>query len=224
MKYAAIFSILGVSLILLGCKLEIIGWLFFWSGISFSIVGCGYGGLGAKVFGKKSNGSISKLSLSLLLPYLLLTWIVWHIQRWISQSSACHQIIPGIWLGRRPFLPELPDNIDLIIDLTSEFVEPYNVIARKTYICIPTLDNSVPPDSSFQKLIEIILSWQGNIYIHCALGYGRSATVVAGILLAKGLVDNLDEAEKFIEAKRPGIKLSQEQKSLLKRVFNLASY
>lgn len=224
MKYAAIFSILGVFLILLGCKLGSIGWLLLWSGINFLTIGCGYGGLGATVFGKQSNGSISRLSLSLLLPYLLLTWIVWHIQRWISQSSACHQIIPGIWLGRRPFLHELPDNIDLIIDLTAEFIEPYDVIANQTYICIPTLDTSVPPDSSFQKLIEIILSWQGNIYIHCALGYGRSATVVAAIILAKGLVDNLDEAEKLIEAKRPGIKLSQEQKSLLQRVFNLESY
>ena len=221
MKYTSIFSIMGVCFIILGWKLGLLGWLFFWSGISFLTIGCAYGGVGAKVFGKKSNGSMSRLSVCLLLPYLLLTWILWHIQRWISQEYCCHEIVTGIWLERRPFLNELPDNISLIIDLTAEFFEPSHIIADKTYICIPTLDTSVPPDSVFQALIDTILSWQGNIYIHCALAYGRSATVVAGILLAKGLVDNINQAEKLLKAKRPGIKFSQEQKNMLKRVFNL---
>lgn len=217
MKYALIFLIFGILFIIFGCNLIIFRWLFFWTGVSFIIVGAAYGGIGAKVFGKKSNGNISKLSLFLLMPYLLLTWIVWHIQRLISKENCCNEIAPGIWLGRRAFVNELPNNISLIIDLTAEFPEPPNVISGKTYICIPTLDTSVPPESVFQKLIHTICSWEGNVYIHCALGHGRSATVAAGVLLCKGLVDNLNQAEKILVTARPKIKFSPAQKNMLKK-------
>ena len=217
MKYALIFFIVGILFIIFGCNLIIFRWVFLWSGVSFLIVGAAYGGLGAKVFGKKSNGTLSKWCLFLLLPYLLLTWIIWHIHRALCQEDCCNEIAPGIWLGRRAFVNELPKNISLIIDLTAEFPEPPNVISGKTYICIPTLDTSVPHELVFQKLIHTICSWQGNVYIHCALGHGRSATVVAGVLLAKGLVDNLNQAEKLLLKARPKIKFSPAQKNMLKK-------
>lgn len=217
MKYAFIFVLFGILFIIFGCNLIIFRWLFFWSGVSFIIVGVAYGGLGAKVFGKKSNGTISKWSLFLLLPYFLLTWMIWHIQRLISKEDCCNEIAPGIWLGRRAFDNELPNNISLIIDLTAEFPEPPNAISGKTYICIPTLDTSVPPEWVFQQLIHTICCWQGNVYIHCALGHGRSATVAAGVLLAKGLVDNFNQAEKLLLTARPQIKFSPYQKNMLKK-------
>ena len=217
MKYALIFFIFGISSIIFGYNLIIFRLLFFWAGVSFIILGAAYGCLGAKVFGKKSNGTLNKWCLFLLLPYLLLTWIIWHIQRLISQEDCCNEIAPGIWLGRRAFVDELPDRISLIIDLTAEFPEPPNVISGKTYICIPTLDTSVPEQHVFEKLIHTICSWQGNVYIHCALGHGRSATVAAGVLLAKGLVENFNQAEKVLLTARPKIKFSPAQKNMLKK-------
>ncbi|MFB2978443.1 dual specificity protein phosphatase family protein [Microseira sp. BLCC-F43] len=217
MKYALTFLIFGILSIIFGWNLVIFRWLFLWTGVSFIIVGSAYGGIGSKVFGKKSNGTLNKWCLFLLLPYLLLTRIIWHIQRSISKEDCCNEIAPGIWLGRRAFVNELPNNISLIIDLTAEFSEPPNVISGKTYICLPTLDTSVPPDRVFQKLIHTICSWNGNVYIHCALGYGRSATVAAGVLLAKGLVDNLNQAEKLLLTARPQIKFSPAQKNMLKK-------
>ena len=203
-----IFSFSKLSLILLN-------FILFWCGISFLTLGIAYISLGAKVFGKNKNGKISKLSFSLLLPYLLLTWTVWHIQRLISKEDCCNQIVPGIWLGRRPYINELPNNISLIVDLTAEFSEPTNLISGKTYICIPTLDTLVPNKHVFHELIIKIANWKGNVYIHCALGYGRSATVVAGVLIAKGLVNNFEEAEKLLKTARPKIKFSQAQRKLL---------
>ncbi|HBB34929.1 MAG TPA: hypothetical protein DDZ80_06825 [Cyanobacteria bacterium UBA8803] len=218
LKYTFIFWTLGSLLIILSIKYYILSWLFLWSSISFILVGIAYAGLGAKIFGKKANGKISKLSLVILLPYLLLTWITWHLQRWLSTEDCCNEITPGIWLGRRAFLKELPENIDLIVDLTAEFSEPSHVIIGKTYICIPTLDTSAPQETVFKELIQKILVWDGNVYIHCALGHGRSATVAAGVLLAKGIVNDFHQAEKVLLTIRPRIKFSQVQKKLLKKM------
>ncbi|MEM7715492.1 MAG: dual specificity protein phosphatase family protein [Cyanobacteria bacterium P01_A01_bin.68] len=218
MKYGFIFSVLGILLIIFSFyKLSLIlfNFILFWYGISFLTLGIAYISLGAKVFGKSKNGKLSKLSFSLLLPYLLLTWAVWHIQRLISQEDCCNKIVPGIWLGRRPYINELPNNINLIIDLTAEFSEPSNIISGKTYICIPTLDTLVPNKNVFHELVIKITNWKGNVYIHCALGHGRSATVVAGVLIAKGLVNNFEEAEKLLKIARPNIKFSQAQRKLL---------
>lgn len=176
MKYAILFFCLGICLIQLGFMFGITGWLLLWFGASFIAVGAAYGWLGAKVFGKKLDGTLTRWALSLLLPYLLLTWMLWHIQRLISQEDCWNEITPGIWLGRRVFAKQLPPNINLIVDLTAEFLEPREVISGRAYICVPTLDASVPDDWVFQSLIKRLAAWQGNVYIHCALGNGRSAT------------------------------------------------
>ncbi|MBD1836928.1 dual specificity protein phosphatase family protein [Coleofasciculus sp. FACHB-64] len=218
MKYSFIFFLSGIYLIMLGLRLGNARWLILWTGVSFIAVGAAYGWLGAKVFGKRSDGTMGWLNICLLMPYLLLTWITWHLQRLIEKEECCNEIAPGIWLGRRVFLNEFPDNISLIVDLTAEFPEPKNVISGRAYICVPTLDASVPDYQVFQKLIDKICAWQGNIYIHCALGHGRSATVVAATLVAKGLVNNANQAEALIKNKRSGIEFSKAQRDLLKRL------
>ncbi|MGK7877194.1 MAG: hypothetical protein AB4426_29030 [Xenococcaceae cyanobacterium] len=215
-----LFLILGICLILLGFKFGLTGLLLIWFGVSFVLVGAAYRWLGSKVFGKQSDGTIAIWALLLLLPYLSLYWTVWQLRRLIIQEECCNEIAPGIWLGRRAFADELPDQISLIVDLTAELIEPSNVISGKTYICVPTLDASVPSDERFIELIQTISSWEGNIYIHCALGHGRAATVAAGTLFAKGLVDNVNQAEKVLKNIRPGVKLSPVQRQLLNRFNN----
>lgn len=219
MKYAFIFLSFGTYLIAISFKVGIAEWLLFWSGVSFIVVGAAYGWLGAGVFGKRADGRMAWWAISLLMPYLVLTWTIWYLQIIIVKEESCNAIAPNIWLGRRPFLKDLPDNISLIVDLTAEFPESQKVIAGRNYICVPTLDASVPDDKTFRELIDKISAWQGNIYIHCALGHGRSATVVAATLVAKGLADNVDRAEEIIKKKRPGIEFSKAQRRLLNRVF-----
>ncbi len=219
MKYNFIFSLSGLYLIRFGFDFGNARWLILWTGVSFIAVGAAYGCLGAKVFGKRSDGTMGWVNICLLMPYLLLTWITWHLQRLIRKEDCYNEIAPGIWLGRRVFLNELPDdNISLIVDLTAEFPEPKNVISGRAYICVPTLDASVPDYQVFHKLINKICAWQGNIYIHCALGHGRSATVVAATLVAKGLVNNTNQAEALVKNKRPKIEFSKAQRDLLKRI------
>ena len=221
MQYAIIFFSLGTFLILLSLKFGVIGWLLCWFGANLVAVGAAYGWLGARVFGKQADGTIASWALCLLLPYLLLTWMLWHIQRLISKEKCCNEIAPGIWLGRRAFAHELPDDISLIVDVTAEFAEPLKVILGRTYICLPTLDVSAPDEKVLQLLVKQLAAWQGNMYIHCALGHGRSATVAAAMLVEKGLVGNINQVEEFIKKARPGVKFSHAQRQLLKRLENL---
>lgn len=218
MKYGFLFFTLGIVLSLSIRTFPDLQWLLIWLIFNFLWVGSAYLGLGAQILGKRSHGQIAIASLIFLMPYFLFTWIVWRMQTLLSREDTCTEIIPGIWLGRRiSSVKKLPNNIDLVVDLTAEFSEPRDIRSGKNYICVPILDGFIPRDLIFNTLIHNLSSQTGNIYIHCALGHGRSAMVMAALLQAKGQVKTVEEAEKFISKLRPHIRLNHPQKQLLKR-------
>lgn len=220
MKYSILFAIAGTYFLITGYNLPSI-WsnLLIWVAISFYLVSLAYGGLGVKVFGKQADGKISLWAIALLLPYLSLIWLIWQIKRLLIKP-AYHQITPNIWLGRRVNINELPEQIDLIIDLTCEFQEPSNLITDKVYICHPTLDADAPETTILQDLVKTIGDRpDSNIYVHCALGHGRSATVVAAYLLITQQVETLEEAIAFLQNIRPRVNLNSRQKAKLASVL-----
>jgi hypothetical protein len=87
MKYGILFLtvgiVLGVEAILLGGAY----WLLVWPGVSFGLVGAAYLGLGARVFGKRLNGTMAWYSVVAMLPYLLLTCTTWHVVRRLSKEN-----------------------------------------------------------------------------------------------------------------------------------------
>ena len=67
----------------------------------------------------------------------------------------------------------------------------------------PHPDNSVHMKAAIQKVSEL-LSAEGNmVLVHCVSGISRSATVVIGYLMLKGL--SLDEAMNMVKKARPVI-------------------
>ncbi|MEM9538589.1 MAG: dual specificity protein phosphatase family protein [Cyanobacteria bacterium P01_E01_bin.42] len=219
MKYGFLFFTLSIVLSLGIGQFPDLQWLLIWLSLDFLWVGGAYLRLGAQMLGKRSRGQIAIAPLIFLMPYFLLTWLVWRMQTVLSREDACTEIIPGVWLGRRLSATELPNHINVIVDLTAEFSEPEEIRAGRDYICVPILDGFIPRDRIFDKLIHNLSSQTGNIYIHCALGHGRSAMVMAALLQAKGQVTTVEEAEDFISKLRPHIRLNYPQKQLLKRFF-----
>jgi protein-tyrosine phosphatase len=63
--------------------------------------------------------------------------------------------------------------------------------------------------------IDEIESSQQVTYVHCWAGKGRSATLVAGVLIARGLATNADDAERYMQARRPIVKLSRSQRQVV---------
>jgi protein-tyrosine phosphatase len=221
MKYAFVFALLGVYLIVMACILEGLGFLLLWPGISFLILAAAYAGLGPRVYGKRQDGRMAWWAVLPLLPYLLLTWVSWHIQRLLSREPCCNEVAPGLWIGRRVFAKELPADVSLIVDLTGEFPEPRGVRAGRSYICLPILDALVPGERPLRELVERIAIWPGAIYIHCALGHGRSAMVAAAVILKRELAADAKQAEALVRKARPAVRLNPSQRRLLERMRTL---
>lgn len=141
---------------------------------------------------------------------------MWRLQIQVSDEPPFHKIENlDIWVGRRLLPKEMPEEIDMIIDLTSEFPK---IDSTKSYINIPLLDGINPPRSivkSVKQVAEKIKKEKLKIYIHCAQGHGRTATFTSLLLVELGLAENpLGGYEKVREA-RPKAKVSSSQKRFL---------
>jgi protein-tyrosine phosphatase len=218
MKYAFAFALIGVVLLLLAVEGGGLCWLLLWPALDGLLLSAAYAGLGPRVCGKRADGRLAWWAVVLLLPYLGLTWLVWHLSRFVSRERPCHEVAPTLWVGRRPFAHELPPGVSLVVDLTAEFVAHPEALRGRTYLCLPTLDMSAPDEKAFQHLVSRVAGWQGIVYVHCAAGHGRSATVAAAVLIVRGLANSVEEAEELMRKVRPGIRLAPAQRSLLRRI------
>ena len=221
MKYFLLLFIIGLSLSYLALQSScwIIEGILLWTAFSFLLVSAAYVWIGPKLFGKGPDGQLDKLRVVLLFPYLFLNWILWNIQRLITREHCCSQIRPGLWLGRRAFLNEIPEDVTMIVDLACEFAAPRNVNKKGGYLSCPMLDGSTIDKQEFLVLIKRITSWDGSVFIHCAQGHGRSATVVAAALIAKGFANDLDDALSIIKRSRPRVHLNRNQRKMIESIL-----
>jgi protein-tyrosine phosphatase len=215
--YGVIFAIVGVALLALAALRGGLWWLAAWPSASFLTIAIGYFGAGPVVFGKRSTGGMAPGRVALLLPYLLLLWTIWYLVRFLRREPCSHRFAPGRWLGRRPLQHEVPEGVDLIVDLTSEFPESSAVIAGRTYWCLPILDASVPSEPQLDDLVRRIAAWPGEALIHCASGAGRSALVAAALLLLENRVGGAAKAEESLRQIRHAVRLQPAQRALLRR-------
>jgi protein-tyrosine phosphatase len=217
MRYAAVFLLIGFAQLALAWSYGGWGWLFAWSGISFAAVVGAYAGVGPRVFGKQSDGTLAPANVVLLLPFLLFTWAVWSLQTLLSRGQAAHQVDSGFWLGRRLRPSEVAAGVTLIIDLTAEFPEPSGTPRGRQYLCVPTLDSCAPDSNLPIEAIQRALQCDGGVLAHCANGSGRSSTVVAAILIARGVWADVHAAEDYLRSMRPGVRLYPAQRAAVQR-------
>lgn len=219
MKYAVLFSLLGVACLAGAAGYGGWYWLMLWPGVSFLLVGLAYAKLGPRVFGKIADGRMRWWSVLILLPFLLLTWGTWSLRRLLVTAPAVHQVKPGLYLSRRLLPGELPAEVRVVVDLTAEFPEPRGIRERVRYHACPCLDALVPGEAQLRALIDQLRSEPEPLLIHCANGHGRSAMVVAAVLIARGEFQNQEEAEEFLKQCRPGVGLTPAQRQLIARLF-----
>ena len=188
-----------------------------WPAVAFGLVGLGYAGLGARPFLKGAHGRRHPVATVLLAPYLGIAWLVLLALR-LRSEAAYHEVRPRLFIGRRPLRSsELPKDVSLVVDLTSEFprLHPKGV----EYICLPTLDGSAPNDlDAARALIEKVRAHDGVVYVHCAAGHGRSAAIVASVLVAEGRADDVKHAIEVMRKVRPGVGLSRSQRAFVQTI------
>jgi protein-tyrosine phosphatase len=54
------------------------------------------------------------------------------------------------------------------------------------------------------------------VYVHCALGHGRTGTIVIAYLLTRGLEKDVDCALNRLRRSRPGLDINRAQRQFLK--------
>jgi protein-tyrosine phosphatase len=225
MKYAFVFGVLSLACGYLGATAQSL-WakcIALSLAIAFAGVAMGYAHLGARVFGKKRDGKLRAISYVLYWPYFALSYFSLFCFRLFSRENAFDLVDDNVYLGCRIFGRDVPQlkklGIQSVLDLTCEFGE-LRALRQKNYLCIPILDTCAPSLDELKTGAQWIeqQSQNGPVYVHCALGHGRSATFVAAYLLSCGRADNVDTALELIASRRPKIELHEEQIEVLQQL------
>lgn len=173
------------------------------------------------IFMKRPNGRLSGLSWILFWPYYAYNYLVFNVWRLTSKEMPFNEIIPGLFLGRRLCRGEqhLVQSLGemAVLDLTAEFAEPAFMRRQAAYLCLPTLDMTAPTRNTLERSLEFIREHLGQrpVYVHCALGHGRSAVIVLAHLLASGQFDSVGAARDYVKAQRWGVSLTNSQRTRL---------
>jgi len=163
--------------------------------------------------GKRTDGRLSAAHVIVLLPFFLVTWGAWQLKRLFGEPTY-NAVADALYVGRRPTSErELPAGTSLVVDLTAEFAEVAAVRGRGPagYCCIRALDGRAPPeDEATRAAVRAIAAHEGPIYIHCAVGHGRSAALAAAVLVIRGLAPSVVEAERRMKrVRRVGLNATQ---------------
>lgn len=193
------------------------GWML-WPATSLGLVAAGYFGIGPAVF-RKENGGLPLSAKILLGPVLLGQWL--SLQYYRHLCHAWDEIVPGVLMGR-----VLTENeaagapAKAVLDLTAEFAEARPFLGL-SYRNVPILDLTGPTDEQLEEAVSFLTeqAGKGGVYVHCKIGYSRSAAVVGSYLLASGRVASVEEALTLLRAARPGIVVRPEAEAAI-RVFN----
>lgn len=219
MRYVVSASIASILLTLQAISVGGWSYLLIWPALSLITIAGGYSGLGARVFGKKEDGTMRFFNRVWMLPFCVPYELAWkfYLSR---QQPAWHLIVPGLWLGRRVQASELPKGVGLVVDVTAEFESFRAIRDNYTYWTLPTLDARTATRRSFKALSEQIAKWsESGIYIHCAKGRGRSTTLLVAVLLERGQVETIDEAMELIRGQRPQVRLHKPQREVLESLY-----
>jgi hypothetical protein len=212
------FPLLLMAALLTYCSLMVPPWSYvlFWPAGALVIVAVAYMVRWHGVFGKRPDGRLRWLHVIVLLPYLASAWLAWRMRKWVWQEEPWTEVAEGIYLGRRLGKQEMPEGIELVVDMTAEFRERPGVRKIGQYICLPTLDGTAPKAEAFDALVDRLAVSAGPMYVHCAVGYGRSATVVAAVLLRRGLAQTPGQVVHHLQTLRPGVAIGRGQYRLIR--------
>jgi membrane-associated phospholipid phosphatase len=219
LKIAAIYILSALALFALAYSLRPWGWLILWPAISMLLVSLAYAGAGPRIF-RKRQGRFSWAATALLIPYLAGARISHAMYRRSSDSSC--QVTPNIILGgrlNRATARQLAaKGITAVLDLTPECREPRwpSTVAYKN---LQILDLTLPSEALLRDAVAFIKenTGAGTVYVHCALGFSRSAGVLAAYLLESSAASTAEEAIEMIRRVRPQIVITPQWTRLLRK-------
>ena len=148
----------------------------------------------------------------------------WRLWRHLNREDPWNEVAPGLVVGRRlieadraAFEAEGPW---AVVDCTSELMEPRVLREQAAYLCLPALDGFPPNQGQLRRAVAWMEEQHAagrRLYVHCAVGHGRSATTAAAWLLWRGDFDDVDAALQSMTERRRWISLRPVQHAALIR-------
>lgn len=197
------------------------GWtiLLLWPAFAVGIIATSYFGIGPGVY-RKINGRLRWSARLLLAPCLLGQRLSFYYYR--RCCRAWDAVTPRIWIGgqlsRREVNQALRGGVTAVLDLTAEFSEPKG-FRDIGYRNIQVLDLTAPTQEQLVAMAEFIATnvQNGIVYVHCKIGYSRSAAAVAAYLLRSGRANRAADAFGMIRRVRPAMIIRSEVIAALNR-------
>jgi predicted protein tyrosine phosphatase len=183
------------------------GVFLLWPAATLGMVAGAYFGLGAGVF-RKAGGKLPLSARFVLAPVLIGQYLSLAYYR--RQCRAWDEVAPGLLLGRVLTDAEADATVRLgvtaVLDLTAEFTEPAALRAT-TYRNLPVLDLTAPTQEQLREAVAFLTeeTTKGKVYLHCKIGYSRSAAVAGAYLLASQAAATVEDAVTRLRKVRPAI-------------------
>jgi predicted protein tyrosine phosphatase len=193
------------------------GAFLLWPMTALGIVASAYFGVGPLIF-HKTDGRLHWSARIVLAPCLLGQWLSLLYYR--RQCRPWDKVTPQVWIGRTLSHAEATAaarlGVTAVLDLTAEFSEPcpFNALIYRN---IPILDLTAPSNDQLHEMAAFIddESRKGVVYIHCKIGYSRTAAAAAAYLLSTRKADGVAKAIALLHEVRPSIVVRPEVVSAL---------
>jgi protein-tyrosine phosphatase len=188
------------------------GVFLLWPAAALGIVAAGYFGLGPGIF-RKADGRLPLSVCFVFAPILAGQYLSFRYYR--RHCRAWDEVAPGVLMGGilsdAEAAATLEQGVTAVLDLTPEFAAPAPFRSVK-YRNLPVLDLTAPTQDQLQEAAAFIAEEvaSGNVYVHCKIGYSRSAAVVGAYLLARREAATVEEIVARLHAARPSIVIRPE--------------
>ena len=201
--------------------------LLLWISASLFAVSSAYIINKAGVFRKRQDGTIPGYIRWLFFPFLLgaRAYNAW--ARKHDPTPSMQRIDNGLFLGCRLFpkdIERLKENgVTAVLDVTAEFDALDWTLLNEPidYLNIPLLDHTAPSEEQCVRAINWMHSHIGNggkVMVHCALGRGRSAFVVAAYMLSRTRQSSIPNMMEKIQGIRETVRLNKGQMAALEKL------
>ncbi len=183
-----------------------------WPAAGLGMVAGAYFGLGPGIF-RKTDGCLPLCTRLVLAPVLIGQYLSLAYYR--RQCHAWDEVAPGVLVGRTLTEAEaavaVTQGVTAVLDLTAEFAEAAPLRALK-YRNLPILDLTSPTQNQLHAAATFIAeeAAKGTVYVHCKIGYSRSAAVAGAYLLASHEAATVEEAVARLRKVRPSIVIRPE--------------
>lgn len=222
-RYGIMLQLLGALLGLAAWALSLFGFgalavFVGYLGVTEFLMGVAYSMGWPAILGKRGDGSGRRFwGYVFGGPYMIfMTMLRWVLFRVLDEPHF-DEVHPGLYVGRIGNASKLPKDTAVVVDLTAEFIVPADVREGYRYHCLPTLDGTAPEPEAMAKLVDTLANEEAPIYVHCAAGHGRSATVAAALLLRREVCATVEEAVTLMQKSRPRVHLGSGQRAVARR-------